>query len=172
MEQIRSKLGVYLYLTESNQQTASDLYGKVMSLRQELQMHGMNVTFSSKDDAFRYLEKRLPHLMKNFQKYDIQNPLPATLYVNFTTQEQFLQFQSIIKNYASIIQNNQELQSTASLTYQQQKVGSILRFTSFLRMLSFVLLLCVAGAIFAFLVLAISSSLQQTLPLIQQQKIL
>jgi len=69
----------------------------------------LKVEFYSKEDAFKLLEKRMPEIIKNFEKYGIDNPLPPTIYVIFDDKEKYDRLVSTINNYKDIIINTDDV---------------------------------------------------------------
>jgi cell division protein FtsX len=65
--------------------------------------------FSSKDDAFAFLKDRIPEVVDSFQKYGIENPLPATLYVMFENENEYQELRSTIMEYKNIILNIKDI---------------------------------------------------------------
>lgn len=57
--------------------------------QQSLIGHGLQVKYISKESGLEQLSKRLPNIFKSFESYGIKNPLPSTLYVSFSNQEQY-----------------------------------------------------------------------------------
>lgn len=90
---ITQRLGFYFYIVEpgqnDNEMTESEIFGKVMSLKTELEETGLEVEYYSKDDALTLLQERIPGVIQNFDKYGIANPLPATMYVTFDNNEEY-----------------------------------------------------------------------------------
>ena len=82
-----------------------------MSLKDELTDKGLEVEYYSKDDALKLLQQRIPGVIQNFDKYGIANPLPATMYVTFANNEQFLALSGIVSNYTDIVRNAESIQT-------------------------------------------------------------
>jgi cell division protein FtsX len=67
--------------------------------------------FSSKDDALNFLEKKIPDVVNNFQKFGIDNPLPSTLYVMFDSNTTYESLKNIIIQNKDIILNIKDIDS-------------------------------------------------------------
>jgi cell division protein FtsX len=65
--------------------------------------------FSSKDDALAFLQKKIPDVVNNFQKFGIDNPLPATLYVMFDSDSKYESLKTIILKNKDIILNTKDI---------------------------------------------------------------
>ena len=81
-DNLKSKLGIYLYVKEDPTQV-DEIYNKVKQLSQSIKQAGMHIKYYSKADALERLQNKIPDVIKNFQKYGINNPLPPTLYITF-----------------------------------------------------------------------------------------
>lgn len=65
--------------------------------------------FSSKDDALAFLEKKIPDVVNNFEKFGIENPLPSTLYVMFDSDSKYEALKTIVEKNKDIILNTKDL---------------------------------------------------------------
>jgi len=65
--------------------------------------------FSSKDDAIASLQKKIPNVVYTFQKYGIDNPLPATLYVMFDSDDEYQVLKTIIIEHKNLILNIKDI---------------------------------------------------------------
>jgi cell division protein FtsX len=99
---------MYFYIKEDVTQT-NEIYKKVITLKDELEAKGLKVMFSSKDDALAFLQKKIPDVVSNFQKFGIDNPLPATLYVMFDSDSKYESLKTIIIKNKDIILNTKDL---------------------------------------------------------------
>ncbi len=90
---VKEKLWVYFYMKDATQMwtgvTQEQLSSRIVKFKDELEKGGVAVTYYSKDDALANLQRRLPNMVKNFDQYGIENPLPVTLYVTFQDQQQY-----------------------------------------------------------------------------------
>jgi hypothetical protein len=67
-DSLKDRLGMYFYIKDVPEK--EDLiYKQVMDLREKLQNAGLQVSFTTKDDALSFLERRLPDLSGSFQKF-------------------------------------------------------------------------------------------------------
>jgi cell division protein FtsX len=105
-----------------------------------LEKQGLKVVFSSKEDAFKFLEKRVPELISNLKKFDIKNPLPATLYVMFQNDNQYETLKNSILKYKEIILNIKDIDESSTLKQQENRVLNIINFTNFIMILSYTLI--------------------------------
>jgi len=101
---------MYFYIKEDTTQ-ADAIYKQVISLKDELEANGLKVMFSSKDDALAFLQKKIPDVVSNFQKFGIENPLPATLYVMFDSDSKYESLKTIVLKYKDIILNTKDIDS-------------------------------------------------------------
>ena len=112
---IAQKLGFYFYITESGQNNTSlrddEIYNRVLHLKDELTSGGLHVEYYSKDDALKLLQQRIPGVVQNFDRYGIENPLPATLYVTFDNNEQYTKLTSTIDKYSDVVRNAESIQT-------------------------------------------------------------
>jgi cell division protein FtsX len=65
--------------------------------------------FSSKEDAFEFLQKRVPDVVTSFEKFGIENPLPATLYVMFHNDSEYKILKDVILEHKDIILNAEDV---------------------------------------------------------------
>jgi len=108
-QEVKQKLGVYLYLKDEAEHK-DEIYAKAIELMKNLKESGMDVRFYSKEEAFQLLEQKLPAIITNLEKYGIKNPLPATMYVTFSSKSEFTKLQEAMVNYKDIITNLDEIQ--------------------------------------------------------------
>lgn len=99
---------MYFYIKESTDQT-TEINKRIITLKDELESQGLKVMFSSKDDALAFLQKKIPDVVSNFQKFGIDNPLPATLYVMFDSDSKYESLKTIILENKDIILNTKDV---------------------------------------------------------------
>lgn len=99
---------MYFYIKESTDQT-TDINKRIITLKDDLEAEGLKVMFSSKDDALAFLQKKIPDVVSNFQKFGIENPLPATLYVMFDSDNTYESLKTIILKNKDIILNTKDV---------------------------------------------------------------
>jgi cell division protein FtsX len=107
--ELRDKLGMYFYIKDDVANQTSDTYKRIINMKSDLESHGLKVMFSSKEDALAFLEKKVPDVVSNFQKFGIENPLPATLYVMFANDNQYNALKTVILKNKDIILNTQDI---------------------------------------------------------------
>lgn len=137
---MRSKLGMYFYIVESVDRDDS-VYARVMQLSRRLEDAGMETVFASRDEAFGFLENRIPNVVENFRRFGINNPLPATLYVMFDSDQQYQVLKQTIVEYRDIISNVSDLDEAANLRQQENRAVTMINLTRFLVIVSFLLVL-------------------------------
>lgn len=121
MQDVKEKLGVHLYIKDSTEQK-DVLYQRVMALKNDLEKAELKVDFSSKEDAFRFLQNKMPDIAANLKKYGIENPLPATLYVSFDNNQKYTLLKKIIENYKDVISNSNTVSRGYSFAQQETRV--------------------------------------------------
>jgi hypothetical protein len=94
---------------------------------------GIKVDFSSKDDAFNYLEDKIPEITKNFDKFGIENPLPSTLYVMFNNQKEYNIMKNVIIANKDIILNIKDIDKWATLVQQENRSLKIINIMNIIR---------------------------------------
>jgi cell division protein FtsX len=113
--------------------------------------------FSSKDDALNFLEKKIPNVVGNFEKYGITNPLPATLYVMFRNEDQYESLKTTILKHKDIILNIKDIDPDKSLAQQENRVLTIINFTNFLQVLSYGIIILLGIIILTFVAFLLRS---------------
>jgi len=121
---------MYFYIKEDTTQT-NEIYKKVITLKDELEAKGLKVMFSSKDDALAFLQKKIPDVVSNFQKFGIENPLPATLYVMFDSDSKYESLKTIILKNKDIILNTKDIDAGSTLKQQENRVLTIINLSNF-----------------------------------------
>jgi len=146
--EMRDKLGMYFYIKDS---TAEDpvIYKDIMNLKDELEAVGLEVVFSSKEDAFLFLQERVPEVVDSFEKYGIENPLPATLYVMFDNEQEYQALRSTIATYKNLILNIKDIDQWATLKQQENRILSIINMTNMVQFVGYVLIV-VLSVVFLF----------------------
>lgn len=132
---IKWKLWVYLYIREWNsKQEVLKNTSIMIELKSKLEKSGLKVDYLSKDKAIKTLSKRLPKIIKNFERYGIENPIPPTLYVIFKSQKQYEDMKKIIYNqkYKDIFLNLSDIWDNNSFKKQEDRISKIIEFSNFL----------------------------------------
>lgn len=153
---LKDKLGIYFYVKDIPWEENST-YKQIITLKEDLEKQGLKVAFSSKEDAFKFLEKRVPELITNLKKFDIKNPLPATLYVMFQNEHQYEILKNSILKYKDIILNIKDIDQSSTLKQQENRVLNIINFTNFIMILSYTLIVVLWLIILAFLLFLVNS---------------
>jgi cell division protein FtsX len=146
---IKDKLGMYFYINETSGDQSA-VYGRVTQLQKDLQVQGLSVSFSSKDDAMKFLAQKVPEVVSNLEKFGIKNPLPSTLYVMFHSSNEYESLKSTITNYKDIILNNKDME-TSNLQDQEMRILHIFSLTSAITWLSIFIVILMLVVIFSFL---------------------
>ncbi len=153
---LKDKLGIYFYVKDIPWEE-NTTYKKIITLKEDLEKQWLKVVFSSKEDAFKFLEKRVPELISNLKKFDIKNPLPATLYVMFQNDNQYETLKNSILKYKEIILNIKDIDESSTLKQQENRVLNIINFTNFIMILSYTLIVVLWLIILAFLLFLVNS---------------
>ncbi|MFA7298328.1 MAG: hypothetical protein WC010_01660 [Candidatus Absconditabacterales bacterium] len=147
---LKDRLGMYFYIKEDTTQT-NEIYKKIITLKDELESKGLKVMFSSKDDALAFLQKKIPDVVSNFQKFGIDNPLPATLYVMFDSDNKYESLKTIILKNKDIILNTKDIDTGSTLQQQENRVLTIINLSNFVIGLSYVIIAILLLIILSFL---------------------
>lgn len=141
---------MYFYIKEDTTQT-NEIYKKIITLKDELESKWLKVMFSSKDDALAFLQKKIPDVVSNFQKFGIDNPLPATLYVMFDSDNKYESLKTIILKNKDIILNTKDIDTWSTLQQQENRVLTIINLSNFVIGLSYVIIAILLLIILSFL---------------------
>lgn len=143
--EIQNKVWMYFYVSDSveqDPQAASD----IIWLTQELNNAWLQAVFSSKQESLNILTQRIPDILQNFEQFGVDNPIPATLYVMFSNQEQYDSLKTIIVDYRDIITNVSDIQEHATLSEQENRSLRVITIGRFISLVSLFIVL-VLGAI-------------------------
>ena len=124
---MKDKLGVYIYLND----TASE-EKEAINLKTKLEEAWLKVSYTSKKDALGFVEKRVPELTDTFKKYNLANPLPSTLYINYADKEEFAAMKEILENNKNKILNMSDVSDNAIKT-QEKRVLNVINLSNFLQ---------------------------------------
>lgn len=147
---MKDKLGMYFYIKEDTG-TTDTLYQEVMLMKDEMQQQWLTVTFSSKDDALAFLQKKVPDVVDNFKKFGIDNPLPATLYVMFSTDAQYEAMKATIIKHKNIILNVQDVDSGATIKQQENRILATINFSNLVVVMAYCIIALILVIVFTFL---------------------
>ncbi len=148
--QLKDRLGMYFYIKEDTTQT-NEIYKQVITLKDQLEAKWLKVMFSSKDDALAFLQKKIPDVVNNFQKFGINNPLPATLYVMFDSDSKYESLKTIILSNKDIILNVKDIDAWSTIKQQENRVLNIINLSNFIVGLSYVIITILFLIILSFL---------------------
>jgi hypothetical protein len=98
----------------------------LLELTQDLESIGLRPVYYSKDQAFERLARSLPNIIDDLAKYEIENPLPPTLYVPFSNRESYELLRNVLLEYDDFITNSQELNSQIVFGAQEKRIQSVL----------------------------------------------
>lgn len=128
---ITDKIWMYFYINDNGNDDR--IYKRIIKIKDQLSEEWLNVKFSSKDDAFNFLEKKIPEVTKNFEKFGIENPLPSTLYITFSNKKEYDLMKKIIIENKDIILNVKDIDRSASLQQQENRSLKILSIVKLLK---------------------------------------
>lgn len=148
---LKDKLGMYFYIKDVPGQE-NETYTKIIQLQDELKSNNLKTMFSSKEDALNFLEKKVPNVVGNFEKYGITNPLPATLYVMFKNEQQYDVLKSVILKHKDIILNIKDVDSWKTLRQQENRILTIINFINFIQVLAYSIITLLGIIILTFVV--------------------
>lgn len=126
-DQMKSKLGVYIYLKD-----APNLQQQAVNIKTDLEKQGLKVSYTSKEEALQFVERRVEDLTKTLKKYNLENPIPSTLYINYTDADQFSAMKSVLEANKDAILNMNDLSDNAIKT-QEKRVLNIINLSNFLQ---------------------------------------
>ncbi len=147
---MKGKLGMYFYIKDDTGATDS-LYQEVMLMKDELTKQWLNVTFSTKDDTLAFLQKKIPDVVSNFQKFGISNPLPATLYVMFSTDAQYEAMKATIIKHKDIILNVKDVDSGTTIKQQENRILTTINFSNLVVIMAYCIIALILVIVFTFL---------------------
>lgn len=129
---ITDKIGIYFYIDDTKT-NSDETYKRIIEVKDQLSSQWIEVNFSSKDDAFDFLETKIPEITKNFDKFGITNPLPSTLYVMFDNKNEYEIMKDVIIQNKDIILNIKDIDQWASLQQQENRSLRILNIIKLLQ---------------------------------------
>lgn len=146
---LQSQLGLYLYVKESA--SSGDLAQKVQTFQTAIQSQGLQVTYLNKDQALSQFSKRLPSISESFEKYGIKNPLPSTLYISFSSQQQYDSVRTMLVSYEDVFEMGESTQLDKSFSDQQYRVSQVINLIQTMRYAMIFLILVLAAIVISFL---------------------
>jgi len=156
---LREKLGMFFFIQDvpGNEHL---MYKEIMELKENLENADMDVKFLSKQDGLDYMQTKLP-LVKEFENYGIENPIPATLYVMFDSEEKYEILKTLIIDHKNIIANIDVLDKWKTLKQQENRNVTYLNLTNFIVIVSYFLVIILCLIIFIFLAFLLDNIFQR-----------
>lgn len=156
---LRDKLWMFFFIQDipGNEHM---MYKEIMELKEDLEGADMKVTFLSKQDGLDYMQKKLP-LVKEFENYGIENPIPATLYVMFDSEDKYEVLKKTIIDHKNIIANIDVLDKGKTLKQQENRNVTYLNLTNFVVITSYILVLILCIIILVFLAFLLDNIFQR-----------
>lgn len=114
----------------------------------------------------------MPDVIKNFEKYGIENPLPPTLYVIFDNNEKYNKLKEIIKKYKDLVTNTEDIEKGNSYEEQESRIKTVINLSNFIVMFSYFLIFILVMIIIYFLMLIIRITFYNFLNQIEIEKLL
>ncbi len=149
--QLKDRLGMYFYIKDMSGYQQTDISKRIITLKDQLETQWLRVMFSSKDDALAFLQKKIPDVVNNFQKFGIDNPLPATLYVMFDSNSKYESLKTIILQNKDIILNTKDVEVGSTLKDQENRVLTIINLSNFVVGLSYLIIAILLAIILSFI---------------------
>ena len=141
---MKDKLGIYIYLND-----VSSAEKDAINIKTALEEKGLKVSYTSKDDALNFVEKRVPDLTDTFKKYNLTNPLPSTLYINYSNQDEFLIIKEILEANKDKILNLSDVNDNAIKT-QEKRVLNVINLSNFLQNFAYFVVISILLTVIAF----------------------
>lgn len=125
-DNLKDKLGVYIYLKDS---TSPE---EALNIKENLESHGLKVSYSTKQEALNFVEKRVSDLTTTLRKYNLENPLPATFYISYNDFDHFQTMKNTLEAHKDHIMNMNDLSDNAIKT-QEKRVLNIINLSNFIQ---------------------------------------
>lgn len=148
-DSLKDKLWMYFYIRDDVQEQ-DQIYKQVLTLKENLETEWLQVKFLTKEDALLFMQKRLPELTWSLEKFWIDNPLPATLYVTFADKSQYDILQHVMLENKDIILNVQDLDQIDNLQEQENRVVNVIKLSNFIQVVAVSLVLVIAAVLLSF----------------------
>ena len=165
-DQMKSKLGVYIYLKDTKNQQQ-----QAVSLKEELESKGLKVNYTSKEDALKFVERRVEDLTKTLRKYNLENPMPSTLYINYAGAEQFAQMKQILEKNKDAIINMSDLSDNVVKT-QEKRVLNIINLSNVLQSFGYLIVGLMGVSVLVFAVFFLQAMFEHCKRDVQAKKLL
>ncbi len=168
---LNDKLWMYFYLND-NVETETKLYKQLIQLKDSLEKEWLKVNLLTKDDAMDFMMKRLPELTWSLEKFWIDNPLPATLYVTLPNISKYNTLKNVMLEYKDIVLNIQDIEQLDNLKSQDNRIRNVIKLSNFVQVLSISLVIIIAAAVLSFSVYFLNSIFSRFWNDIQVKKLL
>lgn len=168
---LRNKLWIYFYIKDEPSRK-DEIYTQIISMKNELETSWLKTEFYSKEHALELLQKRMPDIIKSFDKYWIENPLPPTIYVIFDNKEKYDKLKEITQKYNDIILNIEEISKRESFVEQEKRITNVINLTNFFVLFSYFMIWILIVIIISFLLLIIRLSFYSLYNQIEIEKLL
>lgn len=145
---VTDKIWIYFYINDN--WDSKDIYKRIINIKDELATHNIKVNFASKQDAFNFLENKIPEITKNFDKFNIDNPLPSTLYVMFHNEKEYNIMKDIIIKNKDIILNIKDIDKWATLQRQENRSLKILKIIKTIKYSIYFIILIISIILISF----------------------
>lgn len=165
-DQMKSKLGVYIYLKDEWNQNQ-----KAVNLKSELESKGLKVSYTSKEDALKFLEKRVDDLTKTLKKYNLENPMPSTLYINYSDASEFAEMKQILQANKDAISNMNDLTDNAIKT-QEKRILNIVNLSNVLQSFGYLTVGLMAVSVVVFAIFFLQAMFEHFRRDVQAKKLL
>lgn len=150
-DELKDKLGMYFYIKDVPGKE-SEIYKEVIKIKDELEWQWLKVMFSSKEDAIASLQKKIPNVVDTFQKYWIDNPLPATLYVMFDSDDEYQILKKTIIAHKNLILNIKDISQWYTIKQQENRVLTAINLSNFVVSVSYIIVVLLWIVILSFLI--------------------
>ncbi len=134
-ESLKDRLGIYIYIQESGH-SEGEIRNALLNMRRDFSVIWVKVRYIPKEKAINLLENELPQIMKDFEEFGIQNPLPDTVIVDFSNIDQYRKVEQVIEKYKDFIKNSDNIISIEKYEIQKQRVKNVIWFANVVKTLS------------------------------------
>ena len=149
-ENIASKIGMYFYIQDEKDPSSDQIYKRIIEMKDQLAEQWIKAEFSSKNDAFGFLESKIPEITENFEKFGIENTLPSTLYVMFKNEKEYNIMKDIIVANKDIILNVKDVDKWATLQQQENRSLKIIGIMKTIKYFTIIMAIVLWVVIIAF----------------------
>ena len=149
-ENIASKIGMYFYIQDEQDPSSDQIYKRIIEIKDQLAEEWIKAEFSSKNDAFGFLESKIPEITENFEKFGIENTLPSTLYVMFKNEKEYNIMKDIIVANKDIILNVKDVDKWATLQQQENRSLKIIGIMKTIKYFTIIMAIVLWVVIIAF----------------------